>query len=91
MSLMKSKNKQYWQGLEQLSKNPEFENLAKKEFAEYIPTEKDPVEDDNPNRRDFLKLMGFGVAAASLAACEAPVRKAISCQLHTISAPRKAK
>ena len=28
-------------------------------------------------RRDFLKYLGFGVAAASLAACEAPVKKAI--------------
>ena len=25
-------------------------------------------------RRDFLKFLGFSVAAASLAACEAPVR-----------------
>jgi hypothetical protein len=25
----------------------------------------------------FLKMMGFSVAAASLAACEAPIRKAI--------------
>jgi hypothetical protein len=28
-------------------------------------------------RRDFLKLMGFGIAAATLASCETPIRKAI--------------
>ena len=28
-------------------------------------------------RRDFLKFLGFSVAAASLAACEAPVKKTI--------------
>ena len=33
--------------------------------------------DSGSSRRDFLKMMGFSVAAASLAACEAPVRKAI--------------
>ncbi len=34
-------------------------------------------EEGGPSRRDFLKMMGFGIAAASLAACEAPVRYAI--------------
>ena len=29
------------------------------------------------SRRDFLKLMGFSIAAASLAACETPVNKSI--------------
>jgi Fe-S-cluster-containing dehydrogenase component len=29
------------------------------------------------NRRDFLKFLGFSVAAATIAACEAPVTKAI--------------
>lgn len=29
------------------------------------------------NRRDFLKLLGFGVGAATLASCEAPIKKAI--------------
>ena len=27
--------------------------------------------------RDFLKMMGFGMSAVTLAACEAPIRKAI--------------
>jgi Fe-S-cluster-containing dehydrogenase component/anaerobic selenocysteine-containing dehydrogenase len=34
-------------------------------------------DDDGTTRRDFLTLMGFGAAAASVAACRAPVQKAI--------------
>jgi molybdopterin-containing oxidoreductase family iron-sulfur binding subunit len=34
-------------------------------------------EADDNSRRDFLKLMGFGFAAATLVACEAPVKKII--------------
>ncbi|MBX7164282.1 MAG: 4Fe-4S dicluster domain-containing protein [Saprospiraceae bacterium] len=29
------------------------------------------------NRRDFLKILGFGVGAATLASCEIPIKKAI--------------
>ncbi len=40
------------------------------------------LEDDatlgvNSNRRDFLKLLGFGISAATLASCEIPIKKAI--------------
>ena len=71
---MKETKKTYWKGLEQLSNDPEFVKNADLEFAELPSTLN---EDGNASRRDFLKLMGFSVAAASLAACEAPVRKAI--------------
>ncbi len=67
-------NKKYWKGLDELKRTPEFEKYADKEFAEHLPLENS---DSEPSRRDFLKMMGFGVAAASLAACEAPIRKAI--------------
>lgn len=33
--------------------------------------------ESSTNRRDFLKFLGFSVAAATIAACEAPVTKAI--------------
>ncbi len=72
---MSNNQKTYWKGLEQLSNDPEFVKHADKEFPEYLPISEQST-GDNP-RRDFLKLMGFGIAAASLAACEAPVRKAI--------------
>ncbi|MFZ9045007.1 MAG: TAT-variant-translocated molybdopterin oxidoreductase [Cyclobacteriaceae bacterium] len=68
-----SQNKKYWKGLEQLNKTPEFERHVNKEFAEELPLH----DTEEPTRRDFLKMMGFGVAAVSLAACETPVKKAI--------------
>ncbi len=72
---MKDNKKTYWKGLEQLSNDPAFVKNADREFPEYLPISNG--EDGRSNRRDFLKMMGFGVAAVSLAACEAPVRKAI--------------
>ena len=73
---MADTKKQYWKGLEQLSNDPEYVKYADKEFPEYLPINgEEPGE--NTSRRDFLKMMGFGVAAATLASCEAPIRKAI--------------
>ena len=72
---MSDNQKTYWKGLEQLSNDPEFVKNAEGEFPEYLPISEQS--DSDNSRRDFLKLMGFGIAAASLAACEAPVRKAI--------------
>lgn len=41
-------------------------------------TKSDPTESYEANRRDFLKYMGFGLGAATLAAsCKTPVRKAL--------------
>lgn len=67
--------KKYWKGLEQLENTPDFQNRTSKEFPEYLPI--NGGETGEPSRRDFMKMMGFGLAAVSLAACEAPVRKAI--------------
>ncbi|TAH31309.1 MAG: 4Fe-4S dicluster domain-containing protein [Cytophagales bacterium] len=67
-------NKTYWRGLEELEQSPEFVKNAKQEFPDFLPSES---ENGGHYRRDFLKMMGFGVAAATLAACETPVRKAI--------------
>lgn len=73
--------KKYWKGLEELNNNPEFVQKANNEFAEQLPVEKfldgKNLENDGTNRRDFLKFLGFSVTAASLAACETPVNKAI--------------
>ena len=75
---MKKNKKQYWKGFEQLTGHPDFLKYAEKEFPEELPVQPGEVsENGGSSRRDFLKMMGFGVAAASLAACEAPVRKAI--------------
>ncbi len=69
---MSNSKKTYWKGLQQLKNDPEFVKHADKEFVD-LGVEADP----GHSRRDFLKMMGFSVAAASLAACEAPIRKAI--------------
>ena len=74
--------KKYWKGLEELNNSPEFVQNAQNEFAEQVPVEQflgDSIlaEGNGTNRRDFLKFLGFSVTAASLAACETPVNKAI--------------
>ncbi len=74
---MKENKKIYWNGLEQLSNDPEFVKHMEREFPEELPLPGKEAKVGSGSRRDFLKMMGFSVAAASLAACEAPVRKAI--------------
>lgn len=75
---MRKNKRQYWTGAEQLTNHPEYVKYAGKEFPEELPIGRDKDEGGlSGSRRDFLKMMGFSLAAASLAACEAPVRKAI--------------
>ena len=73
--------KKYWKGVEELQNDPEFVRLKNNEFFEHLPVDEvisnKAASNDNSTRRDFLKFMGFSVAAASLAACTAPVKKAI--------------
>ena len=72
---MKETKKKYWKGLEQLTNDPGYVKYADREFAEKLPLPGEETE--GSSRRDFLKMMGFSLAAASVAACETPVRKAI--------------
>ena len=74
-------NKKYWKGLEELNNTPEFVEKNKHEFAEPIPIEEllsgTGLMNKTP-RRNFLKALGFGVGAVSLAACnKTPVHKSI--------------
>ena len=74
-------NKSYWKGLAELEETPEFIHERDKEFAQELPIE----EIFNSNfvqkpraRRDFLKMLGFSVTAATVAAsCKIPVHQAI--------------
>lgn len=68
--------KKYWKGLEELNNDPDFLKSRDEEFP-YMSQETETDGNSEPSRRDFLKMMGFSVAAVSLAACEAPVRKVI--------------
>jgi molybdopterin-containing oxidoreductase family iron-sulfur binding subunit len=74
---MEKSNKRYWKGIEELTNDPAFVKHAEKEFPEFLPMAEQNGSGESNSRRDFLKLMGFGIAAATLAACETPVRKAI--------------
>ena len=74
-------NKKYWKGFEELKESPEFVERKNNEFPAEVPVEEfigsEEVTGFNTDRRDFLKFLGFSVAAASLAACEKPVIKSI--------------
>ncbi len=75
-------NKKYWQSVEELKGSSVVETLRSNEFVQDIPTDeflgdKETLETSSTSRRDFLKYVGFTTAAASLAACEGPVRKSI--------------
>jgi molybdopterin-containing oxidoreductase family iron-sulfur binding subunit len=76
-----AEDKKYWKGIEELEQTPEFVKSTQKEFTEYVPVQDfiGNAEDDSSetSRRDFLKVLGFSVTAATLAACEAPVTKSI--------------
>lgn len=73
----------YWRGLEERDQTPEFLAEAKREFPTDISLEDALSETTEAsvsfqsNRRDFLKVFGFGLTAATLAACDAPLKKAI--------------
>lgn len=58
-----------------MNSNPDYVAQQRAEFVD------DPAAMENPrlesNRRDFLKFLGFGLGAATIAACDIPVRKAI--------------
>jgi molybdopterin-containing oxidoreductase family iron-sulfur binding subunit len=77
-----AKNKTYFQGIDELVNNPELDQLKQKEFADNLPSDaflgdEDKLSESSTSRRDFLKYLGFSTAAASLAACEAPIQKVI--------------
>jgi MoCo/4Fe-4S cofactor protein with predicted Tat translocation signal len=74
-------NKKYWKGLEEYKNTPDFVESSKNEFAEPLPIE-DVLNEAGLStvtpRRDFLKALGFGLGAVTLAACQpAPVHKSI--------------
>lgn len=79
---MKRKQQGTWVGDKDLSRDPEFLQESDKEFNQHLPIV-DSFGDNRSldvrsSRRDFLKYLGFGLGAATVAAsCEIPIRKAI--------------
>jgi len=78
-----SLNKKYWKSVEELNEDSSIvKALQQNEFVEEIPVDeflgdKETLENSSTTRRDFLKYVGFSTAAASLVACEGPIRKSI--------------
>jgi len=73
--------RKYWKGLEELRETPEFLKSKEQEFPTQVSVEEflgdENLKETSTARRDFLKFLGFSVAAATVAACEAPVTKAV--------------
>lgn len=73
--------KKYWKGLEELHNAPQYLATRKSEFPHNTTLDEmlgdKNLEEVSTGRRDFLKFLGFSVAAATIASCEAPVTKVI--------------
>ncbi|MCB0764523.1 MAG: TAT-variant-translocated molybdopterin oxidoreductase, partial [Flavobacteriales bacterium] len=76
-----SSTKRYWMDRADLTRDPKAIKGRENEFNQDLAI--DQVLGDsnfsgaNTGRRDFLKFLGFGIGAATLAACETPVIKSI--------------
>ena len=78
---MENNNKAVWIGVEQLNNDPALQEISKQEFYELPIVDQlseEATMDAGASRRDFLKYLGFGLGAATIAAsCDIPVKKAI--------------
>lgn len=74
-------NRKYWKGIDELVETQQFMESRDQEFPTQTAVEEflgdENLKESSTGRRDFLKFLGFSVAAATVAACEAPVTKAI--------------
>ncbi|MBL0099418.1 MAG: TAT-variant-translocated molybdopterin oxidoreductase [Saprospiraceae bacterium] len=73
---MKKQIDNIWIGQKDLTREDDFMNTAEKEFAEEQVSFADMTSNLSGNRRDFLKFLGFGLGAATVAAgCDIPVKR----------------
>ena len=76
-----STTRKYWKGLEELNETASFVQGRDQEFPQSMSVDEfladENLKETSTARRDFLKFLGFSVAAATVAACESPVTKAI--------------
>ena len=83
---MSQETKKYWKSFDELNNSDAFVAEKAKEFSEELPLEEIFSENKmqfQTGRRDFLKMFGFSIAAATLAACnKTPVKKAIPFLSH---------
>jgi MoCo/4Fe-4S cofactor protein with predicted Tat translocation signal len=74
---MDFQNKEVWLGVEDLTNDAQLIENAKQEFH-HAKLSDGLSSDLSSNRRDFLKYLGFGIGAATLAAsCETPLTRVV--------------
>lgn len=79
---MSNKNSNVWIGDKDLTQDESFIAISEQEFADSSLLEtlgnEEVVESSQGNRRDFLKFLGFGLGAATIAAgCDIPLKRAL--------------
>ncbi len=75
---MKAKEQNIWIGEKDLNNDPEFHKELQMEFPMDNAELAEKAMERDGNRRDFLKLMGFSLGAATMAAgCDIPVKRAM--------------
>ena len=72
---MSKNNNKVWLGTDQLASTPEYRKATDNEIGAPAAAAENPRLESS--RRDFLKYLGFGMTAATIASCDIPVRKAI--------------
>ena len=72
-----NQNKGIWGSVDELTNSTQYQELANQEFQQSDITDEKNLSVEG-NRRDFLKYLGFGLGAATLASsCEIPLKRAI--------------
>ena len=70
--------KKYWRSIEEFEEDSKIEKLPEPEFPTEGITEEEQEGSGTTSRRDFLKMLGFGIGFVTFAAsCENPINKAI--------------
>lgn len=79
--MKRNPHKDVWVGVDQITESPAYKALTEQEFDNSASSNQLTDEASlslEANRRDFLKYLGFGLGAATLASsCEIPLKRAI--------------
>lgn len=70
---MKDKHNKYWQSLKKYKNDPNLRDTLKREFLSLLPSE----EEMSSSRREFLQIMGAGLALSSAGCLRRPVEKLV--------------
>ena len=76
-----NQNNNVWIGVDQITQSEGYREIVQEEFHQKDLTDhltESSTYDTSSNRRDFLKFLGFGLGAATMASsCEIPIKRAI--------------